>query len=256
MSLSRQEFEAIILGVSGELGVKQRDRVAAPQQRKCLLVSDPKGCFVDEYIKGKKSVAFRYRNGSEHATQYGFSVTGLNNAGREGEHSVISQRGHSVESWPGEQQTFMLPYDVEVMEEPQRLVPSVVRFERFDGGSLFVRKPLFSFFVIDPQYWIDHGEFASEDWKMPIAIRSFAVALGEGARNEIEGASQRVNDRPDPSIERQGKRLFLNSYNQIIARLRVSLTHLAIGASLSPFVEGLLEQWDLGYGPVDSGLSA
>jgi hypothetical protein len=38
--------------------------------------------------------------------------------------------------------------------------------------------------------------------------------------------------------------------------LRVSLTHLAIGASLSPFVEGLLEQWDLGYGPVDSGLSA
>jgi hypothetical protein len=90
---------------------------------------------------------------------------------------------------------------------------------------------------------------------MPIAIRSFAVAMGENDGNQIKRASQRIDDRPDPRIEDQRKGLFLESYNLIAVRLRIALTENAVGTFLCPFVEGVLEQWDLGIGPIDGGLS-
>jgi hypothetical protein len=222
-----------------------------------LLISDPKGRLIDEYIEGKKSIAFRNRNGSGfgHSTQYGFVIAALDGRACPRKPPGISEVHHSVNARLGTYQTLMLPYDVQVMEKPERFVPSFVRFERFDDRSLLISKPLFSFFVIQPMERIDHIEFASEDWKVPIAIRDYAVALDQGSGEEIEGAWQRADDRPDPSIEAERERLFLVGYNQIITRLRISLTSQAVGATLLPFVEGILEQWDLGIGPIDGSLS-
>ena len=190
------------------------------QQGEYLLVSDPKGRLVEEYINGQKGIAFRYRDSlaSAHSTQYGFIVAALNYRRSPRTHPGVPKIGHGKYGRTGNDEPLMLTHDVEVMEGPQRFIPSFVWFERFYNRSLMIRKPLFSFLTVQPGKRIDHVGETAEDWEMPIATRSFAVALGESGSDEIEGTSEGIEDRADPNIECERKRLFLDSYNQIAVR--------------------------------------
>ena len=94
-----------------------------------------------------------------------------------------------------------------------------------------------------------------EDWEMSFSIRFFAIACGQGSGKQVETGTERVKDCANPSVESERKGLFLNGHHKIVARLRIALFDDAIGMTCLPFSEAFLQKWDLGYGPIDGGLS-
>jgi hypothetical protein len=161
---------------------------------------------------------------------------------------------HPINAGDRGNQPFMLAENVEFVQGPNGVIPSFVRFESFDRSSFALGKPLFAFNAIDSSERVDHTMQRIEDWEMPIAIRFFAIALGEGSGEQVQAATERVKNGADPSIHGKRQRNSLLSYKQIAACLRVTLFDDAIGATLLPLNKSLLQQWGLGYGPIDASL--
>jgi hypothetical protein len=101
----------------------------------------------------------------------------------------------------GKRLTFRLHRGAPSMEDGHGQIPSRVWLERFDRGSLLLRKPLFAF---DACQRVDHIDLGAEDWKVRVSARIVAVALGQAGGDEIERRPQRVDDLPAQALNVSG----------------------------------------------------
>lgn len=220
---------------------------------KYLLVSVPEGGFIESYINGDQGIVLRHREvvvGSE-PCQDGLVIYKADSLGSPNGHAALAHNQNPNRGNAGSNEPFMLPHDVEVMEGPYCVIPSFVRFERFDRGAVGSGKPLFSFCTIYPAQRIDHVEVGIENWEVPIAGRFFAVAYRERGCKQVEAAAERVDNSADPSVESERHWGSEASYHQNLARLRIALFDNVIWAAFLPPSEFLSEQFDLGYGPLN-----
>src|ERR1700731_2302040 len=132
-----------------------------PQRRQHLFIFKANRGFVDKYIEGKIGIAFRYRDAvlPADAPQYGFVVAALNGFHSKHIHSTAAEDQQAMKGGICKQQPLMLSDNIQVVQGPDGVIPSLIWLERFDSGTIFVRKPLFAFLVVQPAERIDHIEF-------------------------------------------------------------------------------------------------
>jgi hypothetical protein len=221
-----------------------------------MAEGEPTSGLVESYLQGKKCIAFRRAEKFtlSETVQDGFTIHAFQ--GFRAANSHLGRSEHEVADYVGAcgEQTFMLPQDVQLVQGPDGFIPSLIRLQRFDRGSLALGKPLFAFNAINPGQGINHALSGIENRKMSFRIRFFAIALCQGGGKQIKTATERIETRAEPSIECERQRGLLNSYYNIAVRLRITLADDGIGESPLPFDQALLDQWDLGYGPLDASI--
>ena len=244
------------------LSVKEFDDVCdaldEPQER-CydFVPSQPGYNFVEGYLHGEIGMAVRQREREiGNRPQYGFIIEALS-ARHSGHHKrTLSAGGVSelkTESGvnTGADKPFVLAMDVKMVEGPDGIISSSVRLERFDDRAFTLGKPLFAFNAFQR---INHVLIGGEDRKMRVFARLYAIACGQSGGEKIERTAQRVDDSASPSIERARQRIEVG-YSQLAVGIRIRLEPEFIRVIVDPSAGGLLEEWDLGYGPIGSGLS-
>jgi hypothetical protein len=214
-------------------------------------VSDPEARFVDHYLNGDLGIVFRRKEGRprREPKQDGFILKMIPDGGVGAIHRHLDASGarSDLNQFP------MLSFKVEVMEEVERVVPSFVRSYVFDRGSFRLGKPIFRFVLFDSPQKI--GGIGG-NWKIRTAISYHAIALNEGSEQQIEACSQRVDDGTDLGVQdRVGWAEAVKNHQDVAALIRVRLHSDVIWAAPLVGYEALFEAWDLGYGPVDCGLS-
>ena len=221
------------------------------QHARYWLFVDAQGGLIESYIRGQKGIAFRRREGVTWGKpcQDGFVL----------QSSECSQEttspNHDVvrsDNWLGDDKALMLSQNVELVQRVENRIASSIRLERFDRGDFNLGKPLFAF---DACQGINHFLMGSEDWKVRRFTRFFAIATGESGGEQIESASDGVEDCPSLDIKTSVERLAWYRYDKFLRRVRIVLGDEFVLAFPVPSQESVLEGWDLGFGPIDSGLS-
>ena len=154
--------------------------------------------------------------------------------------------------YTAQQQSAMLPHDIELMEGPEKLAPSVIWLQRFDDRSFGLGQPLFAFEALNRVNEVNPG---SEDRKMRFCVLRHAVACVQCACEDIEAAAKSVDVSASLDMERERQRLFFGHYHQIIRDIRIRVFDDHFEVELEPGVDLRLKGWELGYGPVNACLS-
>lgn len=220
----------------------------APQDCRHFFIRKLQSNFIESYKNGNVCVALRRMEEFSgcHPTQDGFVFGALDRSGPADPHHAIGYHQMPAYVRCGTYQPLMLAQNVQTVKGPEGVIPSIIWFERFDRGNLALGKPLFAF---DACQRIDKVVEASKNWEMRISARICAVACGQGSCDQIKAATQRIDDRSHPSIECERERLIVD-YRRIATTIKVWLFGDVIGISADPFDKALLEQWDLGIGPI------
>lgn len=151
--------------------------------------------------------------------------------------------------WFDPDQPTMLTHDVELMEGPEKFVPSAVRFQRFDDRSFGRGQPLFAF---ETYSQIPPG---LENGEVGFAVIRHAVACRERTGEDVEAAANRIDVGSDLDVERERKRLFLHHHYDVVRAIRVRVFNCHFEVELEPSNDPRLQGWELGYGPVNACLS-
>ena len=214
-----------------------------------FVIRQPKADFIERYKNGDQCIALRRVEplaGNETA-QDGLVFQAFDGSFATHDH-VATQHEITASSWLSQNQPLMLTSNVEAMEGPKGCIPSLVWFEQFDRGALPRGKPLFAFDASDGIEKIVEG---SVDWKVRVATRIGAVPRGQSRSEQVQTAPQRSDDCSDPRVEGEWKRLIVD-YRRVASAVRVRLYDDRIGIGALPIDEPLLQQWDLGFGPLQS----
>jgi hypothetical protein len=97
--------------------------------------------------------------------------------------------------------------------------------------------------------------FRPEDWKVRFVTRFYAVSRGEGGGEEIKRAASGIDDRTSIADHERIDRALLMSYQDLVSGVRIWLDDKFVWAVPLPGKEALLQDWDLGYGPINRRLS-
>jgi hypothetical protein len=84
--------------------------------------------------------------------------------------------------------------------------------------------------------------------------RFYAVSCGEGGGEEIKSAASGIDDCASVANDERVDGALLMSYQNLISGVRIRLYDKFIWAASLPGKEALLQDWDLGYGPINRGL--
>jgi hypothetical protein len=222
-----------------------------PQRVEHWCASEPQGRLIERYCRADIGIAWRRseprarRKSIQNGLLIFVSKNGLN-APAPSRHPRPLDREVDLDK------PLMLTKNIELMEGPQNVISSLVRIERFDRGSLPLGKPLFAF---DTCQWIDEIVEGSVNWKMRVGTRMYAVACGQSRRKQIKSAPSRIDDGSHLGANNGINRALLAGYQNLVAGIRIILHDEFIWAAPLPGRESLLEDWDLGYGPIDASLS-
>jgi hypothetical protein len=218
----------------------------------CWLVSSQQGGLVEKYLRGELCIALRRvePTASENPKQNGFIIHAL----EAGFYSALPPWDVDVGNFRlHEQQPLMFSQDVELVEGVQKMVPSFVSLCAFDCGSLCGGYPLF---VFHHCYGSQKISGALPNGEVGVAIRFYAIALNQSRHEQIEGRSSRINNCSGISLNQGIERNFGVSDQQFpVDVIRVRLFDDLVWAQPLPGYESLLQDWDLGVGPIDSGES-
>jgi hypothetical protein len=227
-----------------------------------FMIRRPEGSLIERYVSGHVCIALRRVEGfggrASRSKQDGFVFQALNDPKAGYYH--ISALATDCAAFPDEivnvnisdDQPFVLAQDVQLVEGRNGAIPSLVRFECFDRSLFDLGKPLFTF---DACSRINHRLVGAKNWKVRFSVRILAIACCERSGKQIEGTPERVEDRANPCVVDQWKLGALTSYNRIASVLRIRLFDNLIRMRFAPIEQGVLEEWDLGYGPLNGGLS-
>lgn len=152
----------------------------------------------------------------------------------------------------GVYQPTVLPHDVELVERPERFVPSLIRFQRFDVRTFDLGERLYEF--VAPVISSHERGGASGDRKVRVFVAHCAAARGERRGENIQAASDRVDISADLDVELARQRAFHERYHGIVSGWRWRIFDREIHVVCEPGIDPFLEGWELGYGPIDAGL--
>ena len=150
------------------------------------------------------------------------------------------------------EQAPVLAYDVEVMENPKRIVPSLVRLQRFDNRLFGRGQSLYEFipFVVASAKGID----AACDGEISVVGVRYAVAVSERCSQNIETAPYGVEVGANLDLCRDGQWFPFENYEDVIRGVRTCIFESHIEISIDPAIGPFFEGWKIGHGPVDCGL--
>jgi hypothetical protein len=211
--------------------------------------------FVDRYVRNELHLVVRRT--LPDATQYGFLIQAQGSSGFRDE---ISRCGFPTDYAEAQRANFdfqkpaVLTHDVKLMEEPKRLVPSLIRFQTFDQAAWKIGKRLYEFRTLESSPGVENHA-VSGDRKINVVGLRYAVAVGQRSSENIETASNSVDVSPHLDIERQRQWRFLQRYYRIVIGWRWRLFGADFDVQPEPFAKAFREGWELGYGPIDAGLS-
>lgn len=218
-------------------------------------VNEPKARFVKRYLQGDLGIAFRRNEArsSGETQQDGFVFVVAPDA----LHSGKEHRQRNL-SWPWSDfdKPFMFTQNVELMQGVQMPVTSAIWFQRFDRADFGLRQPLFAFdaFLYPMQIAVKVSR-KLPNGKVGILARLHAIPTSERRRKQVERAPHRINDRPDLGVEDGIGITKAIDHQKFAGSLRIRLCDDRIWAFIDIGDGTLFKDWDLGYGPVESGLS-
>lgn len=209
--------------------------------------------FIEDYRSGKIEIGLWCSFGVQ--AQCGFAISGIQEELPHGGKVVINAKSSEAPARSSRgygQQRMMFPLDVQLMEGPQGVVPSLVRFQRFDNCSFGVGERLYEFLPLVGLC----GERAGvpRDGEINLIGIRYAVALGERGGEDVERTADSVNVRSNLDVERERQRLFFDHHNDIVSSLTFHLFHGYAQIIASPSAQSALKGWQIGHGPIDGGL--
>jgi hypothetical protein len=132
---------------------------------------------------------------------------------------------------------------VEIMQCEEQIIPSTIRFQRFDSDAFTLGQPLFVFY---PIYGVDKVIEGSEKGKVSFSARRYAIASSERRSKQIETTAGAVYDSADLGINEIGKWRIDSQFEELLPNLRVKLLDQIIRVSVKPGSESLLKPWEVG----------
>lgn len=218
----------------------------------CGLVSSQEGGLIEKYLRGELCIALRRAEPSVsgNSEQNGFII----HSRESGFYSVLPPWDVDAGNFRlHKQQPLMLSQNVELVEGIQKMVPSFVSLCTFDRGSLYGGYPLF---VFHASYGSQKIIGALSNREMGVAIRFFAIALNQSRHEQVEGASSGINNCASISLNQGIERNFGVSDQQFpVDVIRIRLFDDFVWAQPLPGHESILQDWDLGLGPIEGGES-
>jgi hypothetical protein len=204
--------------------------------------------FIERYISGKLTIGLRCS--AFEAPQYGFVIYSDPAASDRFKRrpDSLSDQVDSAESRFDMKQPPMLTHDIQLMEGPQKSIPALIRFERFDDLSLRFGEPIYSF---DTVFGINKVKHRPVDRKMGLGVIRHAIACGYSGGKDIQAGSDDVYVDPSFHIEAQRKRLFFDRYYEIVRGWKFRIFNFHIDVDAGPFCNPFFEGWQLGYGPIN-----
>jgi hypothetical protein len=209
--------------------------------------------LVERYIKGELDLVIRRINADP--DEYGIILKAC--PSMVGEFKSIRRpvRSESCEGRHGRNlhQTSMLSRLIYFVEGVEKSVTVLPRLQAFDGGAIGIGKPLYLFAtrVLPMEELIGRGT----DGKLTVTWNRVAIAHSEGVYENVEAASQAVNDRAGFCIDDSGNRLNISKLDAFLAFFRVQFFNQTIRGILFPGLNSPIEDLELGYGPINAGLS-
>jgi hypothetical protein len=146
----------------------------------------------------------------------------------------------------------VLSSDVELVECEQGIIPSRIRLQRFEDVSGVGREGLYQFITFESPLGKLGG--VGGDRKIHFMPPKYRVALGNRHGEQVEATADTIDDSTRLGVEDGWKGLNITELNEVLSHLRVSLSDETIMFVVDPGFEPLFECWDMGYGPVDTGL--
>jgi hypothetical protein len=215
------------------------------------LVGYPEGGLIEKYLSGNMAIAWR------RAEPLG------GNAVEDGFILQILQRPRNSPTECGDvccgdlgvyyQKPLVLSQNIEFVNRVKNAIPSIICFCAFDRGSFDGGNPLFVFEHLNGSLKIG-GVFPYGE--MGVAVRFFAVARKQRGQQQIKRGSCRIDDCPNVSINERVKRDMRIGYQPIPLFIdRIRLSDNSVWALPLPGNETILQDWDLGLGPIDGSLS-
>ena len=148
------------------------------------------------------------------------------------------------------EEPFMFTRNIKLMERPEERVASIIRAHAFEDAQFRVREPLFTFF---PFVELTEMPVARENRKMRVAAGRCAVALRESGGKQIEGSTERIDDRPHASVENAWQVAMFSKYRDFLAGVRIDIGDA--GIRVLPGVKLGGEEWEFGFAPLDGRIS-
>lgn len=148
-------------------------------------------------------------------------------------------------------QPFMFPRNVELVECEEKVIPSLVRLQIFDDSQIGSGQPLFSFSHV---YWVEKLIDGRVNGKAGVTTSFFAIACGNGGAKEIKASADAVDGRPDSGIDGWRQSSVHLELEELLSHFRVRLFDKQIRGFIEPRFDHLLQNWELGFGPVNGGI--
>jgi hypothetical protein len=209
--------------------------------------------LIERYVKGDLNIACIFVGvGRRH---YGVVLKACPNAtkfdptpsGCASDHNEL-RRGRDSDQAP------VLPQYVEIVESDEHgVIPSTPRFQIFDECLISSGKPLYRF--TSRVFPMEELIAAGANGKTSIFWCRMAVALGEGVYENVQAAADCVNDEPNLGVNDGRRQLNIAKANNLLAHLRAKFFGETIRGVLTPGYEPPLQRIELGFGPVNIGLS-
>jgi hypothetical protein len=214
------------------------------------LVGYPEGGLIEKYLSGHMAIAWRRAEAlGGNPVQDGFVVELLKAP------LSISERNPTIGNLGlNDEKSFVLPFDVELMDGVQHHVPAVVSFCFFDRSSLDSSYPLFAF---EHVYGVEKIGVDGANGEVGLAVRFFTISKQQGRHQEIECGTRGIDDSPDITVDERIEGKIGIGDEQIPSRIaRIRLGDDFVWASPLPLHQSLLQDWDLGLGPIDCRFGA
>ncbi len=246
----------MVSGAGCSLGVEQFDdrtrQARELTERSNYLFRFGRSRFTERYARNELELVVRPPFGEE--AKYGFLIYPKRSYSYRNEINPFSPTNRQASGqYIHIDEPAVLPNDVEVMEGEQRLVPSLIRFQRFDDHALGRGQPVYEFTSLVASASEDC--LAVNDGEISVFRLTYAVAIGEGGSENIEAASDRIDVCTKLDIERAREKRFFDSYYDIVSRWRWRIFNTNINVESEPGFNPFSERFQLGFGPINASLS-
>jgi hypothetical protein len=207
--------------------------------------------FAESYSRGKMNLAVRSRLSDR--KNLGFLIK---------RREVISEQNGRDERCAlysdvvrrnrGGDKACVLSSKINIMQGAEEIISSSIRLEAFDNASIGAGKFLYLFHTAKRVHKI-HDAIA--DGEINIFHGEMAVALGESRNKNIEARAYGVGDYPGLGGNEEWGWLRSN-VERFCSCVSIYLFAGGMYArAFDPIGNAFLQDWDLGYGPINAGLS-
>jgi hypothetical protein len=213
----------------------------------CWLVGYPQGGLIQKYLRGDVAIAFRRAESPSGETEQNGFIIQMKKAG----FNIGAPCGDVGlrDEWFNGKKSFVFPQNIELMDGVENVVPSIVSLCVFDRGCFAGRDPLF---VFDSRYGSQKVGASLSNGEVGLAVRFYAVAREKRRHENIQGGSSGIyngsyvamNERVQRDAEISNK-----EFPIFVGRIR--LWDNLVWALPLPIHKSLLQDWDLGLGPID-----